>query len=54
LKIPQERTSLEGGQTFYKRMMIATHKEKATKEGKVLRSKTCRDNEKQPNDVDKV
>jgi hypothetical protein len=39
LKIPKERTSLEGGQTFYKRMMITTHKEKATKEGKVLRIK---------------
>jgi hypothetical protein len=54
LKIPKEKTSLEGGQTFYKRMMITTHKEKATKEGKVLRSKICRDDKKQPNDAAEV
>jgi hypothetical protein len=39
----QERTSLEGGQTFHKRMMITTHKEKATKQGKARKSETCRD-----------
>jgi hypothetical protein len=54
LKIPKETTSLEGGQTFYKRMMITTHKEKSTKEGKVLISKICRDDKKQPNDVVEV
>jgi hypothetical protein len=42
----QERTSLEGGQTFCKRIMITTHKEKAIKQGKAQRSKTCKDNKK--------
>jgi hypothetical protein len=43
----QERTSLEGGQAFCNRMMmIAMHKEKATKQGKAQKSKTCRDNKK--------
>jgi len=42
----QERTSLEGGQTFHKRMMITTHKEKATKQGKAWKSETCRKKKK--------
>jgi hypothetical protein len=35
----QEITSLEGGQTFCKRIMIAMHKQKVTKQVKAQRSK---------------